>query len=204
MFQTILFFCLVFKVACDGVFSEDQLQYLPPGVRYLTTSSPPNQPSVRLNEEEENSAAKLRTIYGGKGDKLHLGGFTAFDAAGISNNTFNYMIGGLGVKSLLDVGCGKGVSTKYFHDKRVKVQCVEGSHDAVTQSLLPADRVVEHDFTRGPWWPKDTYDACWSVEFVEHVGRANIENYLPSFHKCAIVFVSHSIFGGWHHVEVSA
>ena len=32
------------------------------------------------------------------------------------------------------------------------VQCIEGSHDAVTQSLLPAARVTEHDFSRGPYW----------------------------------------------------
>ena len=80
--------------------------------------------------------------------------------------------------------------------------CAEGSHDAVTQSLLPAEMVVEHDFTRGPWWPDETVDAVWCVEFSEHVQRQYIQNYVTVLKKAAVVFVTHSNFGGWHHVEV--
>ena len=29
---------------------------------------------------------------------------------------------------------------------------MEGSHDAVIQSLLSTSEIVEHDFSRGPWW----------------------------------------------------
>jgi len=134
---------------------------------YMKTKSPPNLPSVRLSESEERIAAQKRTIYGGKGDALHLGGFTQRDDMGISNNLWNFMLGPLAIKSVVDVGCGKGVSTRYFFDHGAKVLCVEGSHDAVTQSLLPAKNVVEHDFSRGPWWPDETFDAVWSVEFLE-------------------------------------
>jgi len=62
----------------------------------------------------------------------------------------------LGVKSLLDVGCGRGISTAWFVTHGLDfVQCVEGSHDAVSQSIIPNSEkhVVEHDFSRGPWWP---------------------------------------------------
>ena len=111
-------------------------------------------------------------------------------------------MGPLAIKSVVDVGCGKGVSTDYFRKKGAHVLCVEGSHDAVTQSLLPAEVIVEHDFSRGPWWPSDTYDALWSVEFLEHVGRHHMPNYLPIFHKAALIFVTSSAWGGWHHVEV--
>ena len=62
--------------------------------------------------------------------------------------------------------------------------------------------MIEHDFTRGPWWPAETYDAAWSVEFLEHVGRQYMENYLSIFHKCALIFVTASGWGGWHHVEI--
>lgn len=159
-------------------------------------------PSVRLTPQEEQAVSKKRSFYGGKGDKLHLGGFTNFDTAGVSANLFNYMIGVLAVKSFIDVGCGKGFSTKYFHDRSVKVLCVEGSHDAVTQSLLPQNKIVEHDFSRGEWWPEETFDVAWSVEFLEHVGRQYMHNYLPIFHKSAMLFVTASGWGGWHHVEV--
>ena len=64
------------------------------------------------------------------------------------------------------------------------VQCVEGSHDAVSQSIIPNSEkhVVEHDFSRGPWWPAKTYDAAWSVEFLEHVGRQYHFNYITAFY----------------------
>lgn len=107
------------------LFTEEQLQFLPPGTKYRLYPSPPNKPSVLLTPEEEAKMAKERSIYGGKYDKPHLGGFTEYDSSGVSHNTFNFMIGGLAIKSLVDVGCGKGVSTKYFYDKGVKVLCVE-------------------------------------------------------------------------------
>ena len=64
-----------------------------------------------------------------------------------------------------------GHSTSHFLKQGAKVLCVEGSHDAVTQSLLPQELIVEHDFSRGPWWPEETFDAVWCVEFLEHVAR---------------------------------
>jgi len=105
------------------------------------------------------------------------------------------------------VGCGKGVSTAWFVTHGLEfVQCVEGSHDAVSQNIVPpADdypRVVEHDFSLGPWWPPRTVDAVWCVEFTEHVGRNFQLNYFASFRKAAYIFMTHSQRGGWHHVEV--
>jgi len=29
-----------------------------------------------------------------------------------------------------------------------------------------------------------------------------MKNYLPALHKSALIFASHSVWGGWHHVEV--
>ncbi|KAL7530607.1 hypothetical protein ACHAXR_003590 [Thalassiosira sp. AJA248-18] len=160
-------------------------------------------PSIRISEEEENNIK--RDQYGGKGDKPHLGGFTEFDPLGVSPSLWKHMITILGIKSLLDVGCGKGISTSWFVTHGLEfVQCVEGSHDAVSQSIVPNSKkhVVEHDFSRGPWWPDRTVDAVWAVEFTEHVGRNFQPNYLTAFRKAALVFVTHSMWGGWHHVEV--
>ena len=168
----------------------------PPGMYFQENKSPPNMPSILVKERKDT------TIYGGKIDKQHLGGFTNYDEQGVSNNTFNFIVGILGVKSVLDVGCGRGISTSYFLEQGVKVLCVEGSHDAVLSSFLPADKIVEHDFTRGPWWPEQTFDACWCVEFLEHVSRHYINNYMASFHKCALIFTTRSEWGGYHHVEV--
>jgi Methyltransferase domain len=161
-------------------------------------------PSIRVNEEDSNAVDSVRKIYGGKGDKKHLGGFTNLDTEGVSPAVWKYMIQGLGVHSLLDVGCGRGTSTSWFLYHGVDVLCAEGSHDAVEQSLLPdvSTQVVEHDFSRGPWWPEKTYDAVWSVEFLEHVGVNYHYNYISAFRKAALIFVTSSVWGGWHHVEV--
>jgi hypothetical protein len=158
----------------------------------------PNLPSIRVESEVK------RNSYGGKGDKPHLGGFTEIDLMGISPAVWKAMVNITGVKTLMDVGCGRGISTSWFVTHGVKTTCVEGSHDAVMQTMLPdpSTQIVEHDFSRGPWWPAETQDAVWCVEFLEHVGRNFHHNYLPIFRKSALIFATHSIWGGWHHVEV--
>mmetsp|Transcript_9677 Transcript_9677/g.10750 ORF Transcript_9677/g.10750 Transcript_9677/m.10750 type:complete len:213 (+) Transcript_9677:50-688(+) len=128
-------------------------------------------PSIR-NANKKNESDR-QDIYGGKGDSLHLGGFTKIDHMGLSPTVWRYMIEMLGVRSLLDVGCGRGISTSWFimHGLADTTLCVEGSHDAYEKSILPSPQtqMVEHDFSRGPWWPSRTFDAVWCVEFLEHV-----------------------------------
>ena len=163
----------------------------------------PNLPSVRIKEDVVKRK-KNDVTYGGKGDKAHLGGFTEIDLAGISPAVWKRMVTEFGIRTLIDLGCGRGISTSWFLTHGVDAMCVEGSHDAVLQTMLPdpSTQLVEHDFSRGPWWPADTKDAVWCVEFLEHVGRNFHHNYLPVFRKSALIFATHSIWGGWHHVEV--
>lgn len=158
-------------------------------------------PSIRTTEKLE------RKIYGGEGDAKHLGGFTSYDGYGVSPAVWKYMIETLGVHSILDVGCGRGISTSWFALHGLNTLCVEGSHDAIEKTLVPKELnpekiLVEHDFSRGPWWPSQTVDAVWCVEFLEHVGRNYQQNYIPAFRKAALIFTTHSKWGGWHHVEV--
>mmetsp|Transcript_1520 Transcript_1520/g.4401 ORF Transcript_1520/g.4401 Transcript_1520/m.4401 type:complete len:403 (-) Transcript_1520:107-1315(-) len=158
-------------------------------------------PSVRISEEE--TAKVNRKIYGGAGDKKHLGGFTEIDIHGIAPTVWEDMVQYFGIKSIIDVGCGRGISTSWFVTHGLDTLCAEGSHDAVERTMLPDPSVItEHDFSRGPWWPSRTLDAVWSVEFLEHVGRNYHQNYIPIFRKAAFIFVTSSRWGGWHHVEV--
>lgn len=125
-------------------------------------------PSVRVAKEAFASDQR----YGGKGDKPHLGGFTDMDHHGISPASWKWMVETIGVHSVMDIGCGRGISTSWFYFHGVEVLCAEGSHDAIENTVLPDKSViVEHDFSRGPWWPEKTYDAVWCVEFLEHVSR---------------------------------
>jgi hypothetical protein len=156
-----------------------------------------NLPSVRLEKDTVK-----RAIYGGAGDMKHLGGFTEYDEAGVSPALWTMMIQEFGVHSLIDVGCGRGTSTRWFYEHNVDVFCVEGSHDAIEKSYLPAEVIVEHDFSRGPYWPEKTYDALWSVEVLEHISRQHHFNFFATFRKAALIFVTSSNWGGWHHVEV--
>ena len=177
-------------------------------------------PSIPVSEELQKTY--FRKQYGGEGDKPHLGGFLSngVDMMGVSPTIWKYMVEELGIKSILDVGCGRGISTSWFHLHGLEAHCVEGSHDAIQQSLLTPQSLswvaqknlgqtstglpslVEHDFSRGPWWPEKTVDAIWCVEFLEHVGRYHHANLLPTFRKAALIFATHSMWGGWHHVEV--
>jgi 2-polyprenyl-3-methyl-5-hydroxy-6-metoxy-1,4-benzoquinol methylase len=164
--------------------------------KFINMKAPPNMPSILVAEDSTRKNSSDQ-IYGGTIDKPHLGGFLVdkIDYAGYSPALWNFMIGPIAVKSVVDVGCGVGYSLKYFHDRGARSLCVEGSHHAVLNSKLPSNIIVEHDFTRGPWWPTETYDAAWSVEFLEHVGRQHMENYMPIFQKSALIFATSSMWG---------
>ena len=40
------------------------------------------------------------------------------------------------------------------------------------------------------------------LQFTEHVGRNFQPNYITAWRKAALIFMTHSLWGGWHHVEV--
>ncbi len=42
----------------------------------------------------------------------------------------------------------------------------------------------------GPWWPAETYDIAWSTEFLEHLGRQHMGNYMSTLKQAAFVFFS--------------
>jgi hypothetical protein len=156
-----------------------------------------NLPSVRHEDtEEDKTRLQNGVIYGGKGDKKHLGGFTEIDMQGITPAVWKHVVEKWTVQSMLDVGCGRGTSTSWFYTHGLRTQCVEGSHDAIEQTMLPdKSLLVEHDFSRGPWWPKETFDAAWSVEFLEHVNLQFHYNYISTFRKAAILLVTSSKWG---------
>jgi hypothetical protein len=156
-----------------------------------------NLPSVRHEDTKEDLKREEHgVVYGGKGDKKHLGGFTEIDMQGISPAVWKHLVEKWTVQSILDVGCGRGTSTSWFYTHGLRTQCVEGSHDAIEQSMVPdKSLIVEHDFSRGPWWPEETFDAVWSVEFLEHVNVQFQYNYISTFRKAAIVLVTSSRWG---------
>lgn len=133
----------------------------------------------------------------------HLGGYIE----GGDENTWNptlwrYLIEELGVRSMLDVGCGEGRTVQFFHDLGVRAFGIDG---------VPQEQagVICHDFTEDRYWPlmcdeiPTRFDLVWSAEFVEHVEERFIPNYLPCFAAAPLVLMTHAVPGqhGHHHVS---
>ena len=109
----------------------------------------------------------------------------------------------LGVRSMLDVGCGEGHAAAYFHELGCRVLGVDGSLQARRDSVVPDQHVV-HDFVRGSYVPDDVFDLVWSCEFVEHVEARYLDHFLSTFGSAArYLMMTFAAPGqpGHHHVN---
>lgn len=132
----------------------------------------------------------------------HLGGYIhGGDYHTYMNEIWDWMIDN-GVKSVIDVGCGEGYSTKYFYDHGCKVLGIEGGINAYNNNVIK-EHIVLHDYTKGSYITDDTYDAIWSCEFVEHVEEKYMSNFLDTFLCADKIFMTHANIGqdGYHHVN---
>lgn len=134
--------------------------------------------------------------------KKHLGGYIhKGDPNTYATEVWDWMINN-NIKTVIDVGCGEGHSTKYFLDKGIEIIGVEGGENAYNNS--PAkDNLILHDYIEGPFTPKKRYDAVWCCEFVEHIEEQYAENFLMTFDLADKIFMTHAIVGqeGYHHVN---
>eukprot|EP00466_Bigelowiella_natans_P004579 jgi/Bigna1/79975/fgenesh1_pg.66_\ len=134
---------------------------------------------------------------GGPGSESRDTTFAAEFVRGTSHESYEpriweFMTKVLGVESVMDIGCGRG-----------RVHCAEGTTEGVETTVLPSrDLITQHDFTQGPWWPKQKFDAVWAVEFLEHVSEEYMDNWFATMRSAHYVFTSHSRWGGHHHVAI--
>eukprot|EP01083_Nonionella_stella_P003263 9295_1 len=176
--------------------------------------SPSNQiaPQVSSDTSESKRLAQKRDVgdivYGGGGiDPKHLGGFLHNDTKSYERELWEYIIPRYNITSVLDIGCGMGVSTLFFASKIRKyiewnnVLCIEGSHDAIQHSWVK-NITIQHDYSLGPFWPSKVYDLAWSIEFLEHVNASFMDNYMATFKKAKLLLVSASPTGGWSHLNI--
>ena len=115
---------------------------------------------------------------------------------------WDWIIAELGIKSVIDIGCGEGHSTKYFKEKGCIVLGVEGSKAAIQNSPVK-ESLIRHDYTKWPFYPDTEFDLAWSCEFVEHVEEKYLNNFLETFKASKYVFMTHALpgQGGYHHVN---
>lgn len=108
-----------------------------------------------------------------------------------------------GFTSVLDIGSGVGVNCRWFFDHGIEAYCVEGFPDYLANAVMPRDRMIAHDYTKGPYAPERTFDLGWSSEFVEHVEEQYVPNFMATFKRCHYVCMTHATpgQGGYHHVN---
>lgn len=138
----------------------------------------------------------------------HLGGYRAGgDAATFYPELWTWLVHELGLRSVIDVGCGEGHSTDYFaHEIETKTRLRGGYVMGVDGVPQPDNsRVSLHDYTEGPLIPGCAiFDLCWCCEFVEHVEEQYVPNFLVTFEHADVLLMTHAEPGqqGYHHVNL--
>ena len=136
----------------------------------------------------------------------HLGGYILNKPAPGTwcPEIWDWCIKELGVKSMIDVGCGLGFVMEYFAQSGIEVMGVDGSPSAIEKNVMAPDQLHQHDFTKGPWAPAKKYDLVWSSEFLEHVEQQYEPNFFATF-ECAQKYLMVTFAvpgqGGHHHVN---
>jgi SAM-dependent methyltransferase len=130
----------------------------------------------------------------------HLGGHEG--ETHNDDGALSYLIEKLNIKSMLDIGCGPGGMVKLAREKGLNVLGVDGD-DKVTRDDIVKEHLVIHDYATGPYLPSKIFDLGWSVEFVEHVEKKFMSNFLETFKSCKYVAMTHALPGqpGHHHVN---
>lgn len=128
----------------------------------------------------------------------HLGGHG--NETHIDEGALQYLIDTFSIKSAVDVGCGPGGMVELMMQKGIDVVGVDGDNIVERpESIKP--NIIIHDYTTGPLEIKK--DLAWSVEFVEHVEKKFMPNFLTTFKGCKYVAMTHALPNqpGYHHVN---
>ena len=111
---------------------------------------------------------------------------------------WSYLIDRFCLRSVLDVGSGRGFAADYFYRKGIRVIAMEGLEVNVEKSLYPA---VKHDLTKGPFSCK--VDLVHCQELVEHIEEKYLNNLLDTLTCGNYLVMTHALpgQGGHHHVN---
>mgnify|MGYP001348126729 CR=1 FL=1 len=136
----------------------------------------------------------------------HLGGH--MNRNWTDTGTLKYFMDELGVKSMVDIGCGIGDQTIAAHSMGLYAVGVDGDY-TIKRPAEP--RFITHDYSKAPLGgaymehlPEcGFFDLGWSIEFLEHVDEKYIPNFMETFKLCKFVVVTHAYpgQGGHHHVN---
>ena len=151
----------------------------------------------------------LEQLHGESINEGHLGGWSiGGDGGTYYPFMWKYIVDSYNIKSVLDIGCGRGYSTRFFKSLGCDVKGIDGSIKAKELSLTSDDFIL-HDYTKGTISIFDKtdqlqiFDLGWSCEFVEHVESNYIPNFMFNFKQCKYVAMTFAEIGqtGHHHVN---
>lgn len=131
--------------------------------------------------------------------KKHLGGnFIEGDPATFCPTAWKSIIEKYKIKSILDVGSGRGYAAKLFNELGLDVTAIDGLEDNVKNAIYPT---IIHDLTLGAF--EKSVDLVNCIEVVEHIEEKYLNNLLDTLCSGKFLFMTHATPGqpGWHHVN---
>lgn len=147
----------------------------------------------------------------------HLGGFVRSDPVDWPHGDpmtytpllWNWLVERYRPRVVWDVGCSEGHAVKHLLSVGCEAWGIDGCIDALETAVVPRERIIVHDYSRGPLKVGAVIgqpDLVYSCEFVEHVERKYMENFLETFDLARVVCFTHAFEGqpGHHHVNCQA
>jgi len=135
----------------------------------------------------------------------HLGGcYIGGDQGTYYPTMWRYILEKYSPKTVVDIGCGVGHSTLFFHEEGCNVLGVDGAEGAANNFLVPG-KFRKVDYQDGPALSEfEEFDFCWSCEFVEHVYEEYAHNFMKDFSRAKYLAITHAQpnQGGYHHVNL--
>lgn len=138
-------------------------------------------------------------VSAGDENATHLGGnIVEGDPFTFSPTVWNYLINRFALKSVLDLGAGRGYSSAFFHQAGLQVLAVDGMRENCEKSLYPT---AQFDLTQSSIYCK--VDLVHCQEVVEHIEEQYIENLLSSLANGKFILMTNALpgQGGHHHVN---
>lgn len=133
-------------------------------------------------------------------DQPHLGGNVyQGDPHTFCPSIWNYVIDRFCLRSVLDLGSGRGYAASYFYKKGLQTIAVDGFDVNVQHAIYPT---IKQDLTKNAVSCKVDLVHCHEV--VEHIEEKYLHNLLESLSCGTYILMTHAMPGqyGYHHVNL--
>jgi SAM-dependent methyltransferase len=114
---------------------------------------------------------------------------------------WRHLIRRFDVKSVLDVGCGLGYSTRWFAEQGLYTVGFDGLPYNVEHAVYP---IYLHDIKNGAFVADRYFDMVWCCEVAEHIDNKYCESFLLSLCNGKLIAMTAAPPGqpGYHHVNL--